>query len=138
MLGIKNMLNNGYKQTKFLMPLVAALGLSVFSSCSPDEDMSPIVIEKSESAKFYAKSEFTTKEAVDGKRVWRVESAPEAANYILQDTTESTVCFIPITAGDYKLSLNAMKDGREYKELVLRSEERRVGKECRSRWSPYH
>ena len=27
-----------------------------------------------------------------------------------------------------------------YKEMagVLRSEERRVGKECRSRWSPYH
>ena len=24
------------------------------------------------------------------------------------------------------------------KELVTRSEERRVGKECRSRWSPYH
>ena len=22
--------------------------------------------------------------------------------------------------------------------LTLRSEERRVGKECRSRWSPYH
>ena len=22
--------------------------------------------------------------------------------------------------------------------LVMRSEERRVGKECRSRWSPYH
>src|SRR5258708_39402022 len=27
--------------------------------------------------------------------------------------------------------------GPEY-ELVQRSEERRVGKECRSRWSPYH
>ena len=26
----------------------------------------------------------------------------------------------------------------ESKENVLRSEERRVGKECRSRWSPYH
>ena len=24
------------------------------------------------------------------------------------------------------------------KVMVLRSEERRVGKECRSRWSPYH
>ena len=24
------------------------------------------------------------------------------------------------------------------KSTVLRSEERRVGKECRSRWSPYH
>src|ERR1044071_5313396 len=25
-----------------------------------------------------------------------------------------------------------------FKAYVLRSEERRVGKECRSRWSPYH
>ena len=24
------------------------------------------------------------------------------------------------------------------KTSILRSEERRVGKECRSRWSPYH
>ena len=24
------------------------------------------------------------------------------------------------------------------KQLFIRSEERRVGKECRSRWSPYH
>ena len=24
------------------------------------------------------------------------------------------------------------------RDEVLRSEERRVGKECRSRWSPYH
>ena len=26
----------------------------------------------------------------------------------------------------------------EYIDTLLRSEERRVGKECRSRWSPYH
>ena len=26
----------------------------------------------------------------------------------------------------------------QFMEGVLRSEERRVGKECRSRWSPYH
>ena len=26
----------------------------------------------------------------------------------------------------------------KYKEQIVRSEERRVGKECRSRWSPYH
>ena len=25
-----------------------------------------------------------------------------------------------------------------FKEILDRSEERRVGKECRSRWSPYH
>ena len=28
--------------------------------------------------------------------------------------------------------------GKAIQPLVLRSEERRVGKECRSRWSPYH
>ena len=27
---------------------------------------------------------------------------------------------------------------REKRPLKVRSEERRVGKECRSRWSPYH
>ena len=26
----------------------------------------------------------------------------------------------------------------EYTYIIIRSEERRVGKECRSRWSPYH
>ena len=30
------------------------------------------------------------------------------------------------------------KVGEEETETILRSEERRVGKECRSRWSPYH
>ena len=28
--------------------------------------------------------------------------------------------------------------GRAYKVEYNKSEERRVGKECRSRWSPYH
>ena len=27
---------------------------------------------------------------------------------------------------------------QDYRNGLLRSEERRVGKECRSRWSPYH
>ena len=27
---------------------------------------------------------------------------------------------------------------RESGDIIMRSEERRVGKECRSRWSPYH
>ena len=35
--------------------------------------------------------------------------------------------------------LNAMnRDENRYVCSLLRSEERRVGKECRSRWSPYH
>ena len=33
---------------------------------------------------------------------------------------------------------NAIRQGRFGKIYRSRSEERRVGKECRSRWSPYH
>ena len=32
----------------------------------------------------------------------------------------------------------AIFDMNNAREILLRSEERRVGKECRSRWSPYH
>src|SRR2546422_4128256 len=32
----------------------------------------------------------------------------------------------------------AVSANQNFLNLVLRSEERRVGKECRSRWSPYH
>ena len=27
---------------------------------------------------------------------------------------------------------------QKFRDILFRSEERRVGKECRSRWSPYH
>ena len=33
---------------------------------------------------------------------------------------------------------NKLYIGQTSQELITRSEERRVGKECRSRWSPYH
>ena len=34
--------------------------------------------------------------------------------------------------------LNIARTTRKPQLLLCRSEERRVGKECRSRWSPYH
>ena len=37
---------------------------------------------------------------------------------------------------ELKEALKKHLDAEGYK--VIRSEERRVGKECRSRWSPYH
>ena len=36
------------------------------------------------------------------------------------------------TLDDFMISIDMAK------EISMRSEERRVGKECRSRWSPYH
>ena len=41
----------------------------------------------------------------------------------------------------FRIGENKLRQlANEYKEecVVMRSEERRVGKECRSRWSPYH
>ena len=35
-------------------------------------------------------------------------------------------------------TISASKQASKQASKVLRSEERRVGKECRSRWSPYH
>src|SRR3546814_12578634 len=48
---------------------------------------------------------------------------------------------LEVAVGDtVKVALDALENG--FGETVLRSEERRVGKECvstcRSRWSPYH
>ena len=48
------------------------------------------------------------------------------------------IWFIVLVILDYPLRHNKI-----YKEIrilvyIIRSEERRVGKECRSRWSPYH
>ena len=44
----------------------------------------------------------------------------------------------PVSVGE--LTELADSDRRSVEEalVALRSEERRVGKECRSRWSPYH
>ena len=33
---------------------------------------------------------------------------------------------------------NEIRISTRERKMFLRSEERRVGKECRSRWSPYH
>ena len=39
---------------------------------------------------------------------------------------------------DRVLILPAPAEEKTIGGIIIRSEERRVGKECRSRWSPYH
>ena len=45
-----------------------------------------------------------------------------------------------VLAGDNAIIIGmvASKFPLEQRKKIIRSEERRVGKECRSRWSPYH
>ena len=56
-----------------------------------------------------------------GGTFWKLQNEDESAQYFTSDF-ESTEDMV-----DYGLQL-----------VQQRSEERRVGKECRSRWSPYH
>ena len=45
----------------------------------------------------------------------------------------------PISAEQLRGALGPDTDPKDAEVMIVaRSEERRVGKECRSRWSPYH
>ena len=58
------------------------------------------------------------------------EPLPQVGTFdIILDSQDRAICIVEIT----KVSVL-----RFNQVSVLRSEERRVGKECRSRWSPYH
>ena len=52
--------------------------------------------------------------------------------------------YVPMKIKELCIVLGVKKEDRPQLEQILldlqaeRSEERRVGKECRSRWSPYH
>src|SRR2546430_7664702 len=60
---------------------------------------------------------------------------------MLQPRIDAAFQLTPKTVlrGGWGLSfLNNVSTGNSYDFSQIRSEERRVGKECRSRWSPYH
>src|SRR5256885_79934 len=95
-------------------------------------------------------------QAEDGIRDYKVTGVQTCALPILLEggSDGQKASFLPkIAAGDLRVTLaqlepnarwdaegielQARKDGGGYR-LAGRSEERRVGKECRSRWSPYH
>jgi len=54
-------------------------------------------------------------------------------------TETSTLTLIGVPALAYGTFAHPEQGGTlTYLQVLIRSEERRVGKECRSRWSPYH
>ena len=78
--------------------------------------------------------------------------APEATMLTVQPFDPTQITSIEKAIRASELGLNPSNDGklirvpipplneerRKQMVKVVRSEERRVGKECRSRWSPYH
>ena len=53
-----------------------------------------------------------------------------------EDTTECNPTFPKLCVSTFSESI--INKFASLEKVTTRSEERRVGKECRSRWSPYH
>ena len=73
---------------------------------------------------FFA-SHFDMKTPYDYDKAWQ-----QVANYDSKQQPKSALKIVD------EIYANAKSDGKG--DQQIRSEERRVGKECRSRWSPYH
>ena len=96
----------------------------------------------------YDEKIFKAKANIKARRLWLVFAILLTANYGT-DTANGAysvsnyiifviLCWLPFVCGDILLKRKG-KDNDHYRlAFVIRSEERRVGKECRSRWSPYH
>ena len=74
-------------------------------------------------------------EALKGKAMCVLISVKETAEEILKETEYLQPDVLHLCA-NYEGNAEFREQLREL--LHRRSEERRVGKECRSRWSPYH
>ena len=65
----------------------------------------------------------------------------EAALVVFSGGQDSTTCLFWAKREFKKVYALSFLYGQKHRkevDLARRSEERRVGKECRSRWSPYH
>ena len=107
------------------MSKIIGIDLGTTNSCvAVMEGGEPVVIANSEGARTTPSVVGFTK--TGDRLVGQVAKRQAITN------PENTVSSIKRQMGtDHKVTLN----GKEY---TPRSEERRVGKECRSRWSPYH
>ena len=92
----------------------------------------------------YDENVFKAKANIKARRIWLVFSLLLTANYgadmsnglypSKQYLYFVLLCWIPFFIGELFLKIKGKMDITN----KPRSEERRVGKECRSRWSPYH
>ena len=74
-----------------------------------------------------------------GLRGFEPAERPRANFTFLIDTSGSmqSADKLPLLLTSFRLLLDSLQP-EDTVAIVTRSEERRVGKECRSRWSPYH
>ena len=123
---------NVSSRTKGLVIILLAIPFLLFAQ-GEDEDWRERMKLLIYTPRYFGPNAFPISELRSGRigTRWELELRGEY-HYCTGDKTSDLFArlFIPIAHG---------KAGVEIAGVVLtRSEERRVGKECRSRWSPYH
>ena len=73
-----------------------------------------------------------------GPMAWDLIRYRFSETLVLQGVGLDVVSLILVAPACAAVGIAAMRGRRRASILAVRSEERRVGKECRSRWSPYH
>jgi len=94
---------------------------------------------------FCGKSQKQVKKLIAGPGVYICDECIDLCNEIIEEelseTSELKFDELPKPTeifqflNDYVIG---QEDAKKVLSVAVRSEERRVGKECRSRWSPYH
>ena len=107
------------------------INVNVFSAapqtCSGEKVFNPNISSAAPQA-CAAKRTPTYSERLDKLRIFADEAAEELPQVFYRELNGGII-LSPITKAHPQ---------SDPKKPLLRSEERRVGKECRSRWSPYH
>ena len=100
------------------------IGFVLLTSSCNDLDLNPLAEGSSEN--WYSNEVEIEMALKDLYRdiFWPMDSEDWTDDYTYRETNSSIV--------------NGTLNGQDGSVTSLRSEERRVGKECRSRWSPYH
>ena len=121
------------------------LGVLAFSAVACQEDANDWGIEPGHD-RLFRTTEFKVADNTSPTSIMlSYRGITDASKYIFEfskgDSLEftnivKTVEILADTLTPYRQETTAVKT--EYRTLFKRSEERRVGKECRSRWSPYH
>src|SRR3989441_1293814 len=71
-------------------------------------------------------------------RARAVLATASGTHFVHDGFSDILYVLLPVWAQEFRLTLAQVGLIRTAYTAAMRSEERRVGKECRSRWSPYH
>ena len=125
---------------KYLFLLI--IFIIIFSSCQPTINEKSISVDIGKISSLPPETLFTSAriiplETTDSSLMAQIDKVLVHKKTIYLLDARQNIVFVFNDNGNFLFKINQKGRGPEEYNF-LRSEERRVGKECRSRWSPYH